>query len=63
MINATILLVLVATVIPYQFAYMVACLVQLSTCARALWYFKETVCILFFLFVGVWFLTIAASGR
>ncbi|KAI3332318.1 GPI inositol-deacylase [Xylariaceae sp. AK1471] len=29
------LLFLVSTVIPYQFAYMVACLVQLSTCVRA----------------------------
>jgi hypothetical protein len=29
------LLFLVSTVIPYQFAYVVACLVQLSTCVRA----------------------------
>lgn len=30
-----VLLFLVATVIPYQFAYMVACVVQLATCTRA----------------------------
>lgn len=45
MINATILLILVATVIPYQFAYMVACMVQVATCVRALWHVKETVCV------------------
>ena len=27
---------MVSTVIPYQFAYMVACIVQLVTCTRAL---------------------------
>ena len=32
---AVVLFGLVATVIPYQFAYLVACLVQLSTCVRA----------------------------
>ncbi|KAK3709381.1 GPI inositol deacylase [Vermiconidia calcicola] len=31
-----ILLLLVATVIPYQFAYLVLCLVQIATCIRAL---------------------------
>ncbi|QGA19723.1 hypothetical protein EYB26_007415 [Talaromyces marneffei] len=41
-INACILLVLVATVIPYQFAYMVACMVQVATCVRALWHVRET---------------------
>ncbi|OBT84659.1 hypothetical protein VE02_07076 [Pseudogymnoascus sp. 03VT05] len=30
-----ILLLLVATFIPYQFAYLVACLVQITTCTRA----------------------------
>lgn len=44
-INASILLVLVATVIPYQFAYMVACMVQIATCVRALWHVRETVLI------------------
>lgn len=43
MINAAILLILVSTVIPYQFAYMVACVVQLATCVRAQWHAKETV--------------------
>ncbi len=31
-----LLLFFVATVVPYQFAYMVACIVQLATCVRAL---------------------------
>lgn len=34
---------LVSTVIPYQFAYLVACIVQLATCVRAQWHAKETV--------------------
>lgn len=34
-INAGILLLLVGTIIPYQFAYVVACIVQLLTTARA----------------------------
>lgn len=38
-----VLLVLVSTIIPYQFAYMVACIVQLATCVRAQWHAKETV--------------------
>lgn len=37
------LLLFVATIVPYQFAYMVACLVQLATCIRALKYAKENV--------------------
>ena len=41
-IHTAILLVLVSTVIPYQFAYMVACIVQLATCVRAQWHAKET---------------------
>jgi hypothetical protein len=36
MISTAILLFLVATFIPYQFAYLVACLVQLFTAVRAL---------------------------
>lgn len=35
-ITTCILLFLVATFIPYQFAYLVACLVQIATCTRAL---------------------------
>ncbi|KAL2002209.1 hypothetical protein VTN02DRAFT_432 [Thermoascus thermophilus] len=41
-INTVILLFLVATLIPYQFAYMVACIVQIATCVRAQWHAKET---------------------
>ncbi|KAJ5603211.1 hypothetical protein N7537_006167 [Penicillium hordei] len=41
-IHTAILLALVSTVIPYQFAYMVACIVQLATCVRAQWHAKET---------------------
>lgn len=41
-IHTAILLILVATIIPYQFAYMVACIVQLATCVRAQWHVKET---------------------
>ncbi|CAG8980316.1 hypothetical protein HYALB_00013148 [Hymenoscyphus albidus] len=36
-----ILLFLVSTVIPYQFAYLVACLVQIATCSRALRFARE----------------------
>ncbi|KAF8857933.1 GPI inositol-deacylase-like protein [Acephala macrosclerotiorum] len=36
-----ILLFLVSTVIPYQFAYLVACLVQIATCTRALRFARE----------------------
>lgn len=35
-INTIVLLLLVATIIPYPFAYVVACLVQFATAARAL---------------------------
>lgn len=35
-VNTSILLLLVATVIPYPFAFLVACIVQLATCTRAL---------------------------
>ncbi|PWY90763.1 GPI inositol-deacylase [Aspergillus heteromorphus CBS 117.55] len=42
LINTAALLVLVSTVVPYQFAYMVACIVQLATCVRAQWHAKET---------------------
>ena len=41
-VHTAILLVLVSTVIPYQFAYMVACIVQLATCVRAQWHAEET---------------------
>ena len=41
-INTAVLLFLVATIIPYSFAYVVACLVQLVTCTRALRYVKDT---------------------
>ncbi|KAG4026203.1 hypothetical protein MFRU_043g00090 [Monilinia fructicola] len=36
-----VLLFLVSTVIPYQFAYLVACLVQIATCTRALRFARE----------------------
>ena len=36
LLTTAVLLFLVSTVIPYQFAYLVACLVQIATCARAL---------------------------
>nr|Q2USI0.2 RecName: Full=GPI inositol-deacylase [Aspergillus oryzae RIB40] len=41
LVNSAILLALVSTVIPYQFAYMVACIVQLATSVRASWHAKE----------------------
>lgn len=41
-ITTAILLFLVSTFIPYQFAYLVACLVQISTCTRALNIARET---------------------
>lgn len=34
-VTTAILLVLVSTVIPYQFAYLVLCIVQIATCIRA----------------------------
>lgn len=41
MINTAVLLFLVATIIPYPFAYVVACLVQFATAANALRDVKE----------------------
>lgn len=41
-ITTLILLTLVSTVIPYHFAYMVLCLVQLATCIRGFKLAKET---------------------
>ncbi|KAJ9614518.1 GPI inositol deacylase [Cladophialophora chaetospira] len=41
-INTAVLLFLVATIIPYPFAYVVACIVQLFTCARALRHAKDS---------------------
>ena len=40
-LNTVVLLLLVATIIPYQFAYLVACIVQLATCTRALRYAQD----------------------
>lgn len=42
-ITTSILLLLVITIIPYQFAYIVLCIVQLATCVRALRLARETV--------------------
>ncbi|KAK8059656.1 hypothetical protein PG996_009586 [Apiospora saccharicola] len=36
-----VLLILVSTFIPYQFAFVVSCLVQLTTCVRALHFARE----------------------
>ncbi|KAJ5149134.1 hypothetical protein N7448_000712 [Penicillium atrosanguineum] len=41
-IHTVVLLILVSTIIPYQFAYMVACIVQLATTVRSQWHAKET---------------------
>ncbi|KAL1305342.1 hypothetical protein AAFC00_002240 [Neodothiora populina] len=41
-VTTSILLLMVATIIPYQFAYMVLCLVHLATCTRALRLARET---------------------
>jgi hypothetical protein len=41
-INTAVLLLLVATIIPYPFAYVVACIVQLTTCTRALRHATES---------------------
>ena len=41
-ITTSILLFLVATFIPYQFAYLVACLVQIATCTRAIRLARDT---------------------
>ena len=43
LITTSVLLFLVSTFIPYQFAYMVACIVQIATCTRALRFARETV--------------------
>ena len=42
LINTVVLLFLVATIIPYPFAYVVACIVQLTTCTRALRYAQDS---------------------
>ena len=36
LITTGLLILMVVTVIPYQFAYMVLCVVQIATCVRAL---------------------------
>ena len=41
-INTIILLLLVSTFIPYQFAFLVACIIQLATCTRALSYSNDS---------------------
>ena len=41
LLTTSLLLFLVSTVIPYQFAYLVACLVQVATCARAIRFARE----------------------
>ncbi|KAI9846615.1 MAG: GPI inositol deacylase [Sclerophora amabilis] len=41
-LTTVVLLLLVSTLIPYQFAFLVACIVQLSTCTRALRLVRET---------------------
>ena len=40
-LNTLVLLLLVATIIPYPFAYVVACIVQLATTARALYLIRK----------------------
>lgn len=40
-LTTAILLFLVSTLIPYQFAYLVACLVQIATCTHALRFARE----------------------
>ncbi|KAI9885731.1 MAG: mitochondrial membrane protein [Watsoniomyces obsoletus] len=41
-LTASVLLFLVSTIIPYQFAFLVACVVQMTTCTRALKLVRET---------------------
>ncbi|TKA30091.1 hypothetical protein B0A50_02810 [Salinomyces thailandicus] len=41
-ITTSVLLLLVMTVVPYQFAYLVLCIVQIATCMRALRVARET---------------------
>lgn len=43
-IGTSFLLLFVATIVPYQFAYLVACIIQLLTCIRALKCAKDNVC-------------------
>ncbi|KAI9789168.1 MAG: GPI inositol deacylase [Peltula sp. TS41687] len=40
--TASVLLLLVSTIIPYQFAFLVACIVQMTTCTRALRLARDT---------------------
>ncbi|KAF2222786.1 GPI inositol-deacylase [Elsinoe ampelina] len=42
LLTTSILILLVATIIPYQFAYLVLCFIQLATCVRASRYSAET---------------------
>src|SRR5690606_18046790 len=42
-LTTLVLLISVATLIPFQFAYMVACIVQLATTVRALRFARESV--------------------
>jgi GPI inositol-deacylase len=53
LITTSILLFLVSTVIPYQFAYLVLCIVQLVTCVRALKIARESVSSLHLLFLMI----------
>ncbi|KAF2135520.1 uncharacterized protein K452DRAFT_239236 [Aplosporella prunicola CBS 121167] len=41
-ITTSVLLLMILTVIPYHFAYMVLCVVQIATCTRALRFARET---------------------
>jgi glycosylphosphatidylinositol deacylase len=42
-LTTSVLLLLVSTVIPYQFAFLVLCIVHIATCVRALRVAQETV--------------------
>jgi glycosylphosphatidylinositol deacylase len=42
-LTTSVLLLLVSTVIPYQFAFLVLCIVHIATCIRALRVARETV--------------------
>ena len=61
-VTALLLLLLVSSVVPYQFAYLVACIVQLATCTRALRLVKEMVSNLNFVTM-IHGLTTVAIGR
>lgn len=50
-ITTSILLGLVATVLPYQFAYLVLCIVQIVTAIRALRLLRDTVSLLLYCLV------------